>query len=277
MKKGFIFGLLLLLIGFLFWAMVAGQLFNPVEDMAAKMDKENFAWFTCPGCAKLFMAEETAKKGSCPYCGLTMMLGVEQKRILGASVDKEQFISFFSPKCNRLFFAYATGEEGQCPYCGEGLFLTAPKTVAPQDAPPVVVAFAKEHKGAILAAVLVLAAILGSAIYIFLQNRVILSFEPIGGTALDKKIELLKRQIKKKQLTLGPSPNDDIKLIHPSLKDFNCTLSFVRVGGNTHAYLRRTVNQPIWVNDKPEYNAHLKDRDKVKLGDLLFEVHASRN
>jgi hypothetical protein len=100
----------------------------------------------------------------------------------------------------------------------------------------------------------------------------------VSGALSDKqKIELLKRQIKKKHLTLGPLPEDDIKIDHPSLKGFNCMLSFVRVGGNTHVYLRRKANQPIWVNDKPEYNAQLKDHDKVKLGDLIFEVHENKN
>lgn len=278
MKKGLIFGLLLLLIGFLFWAMVISQLTNPVEDVAAKMDKENFEWFTCPSCSKLFMAEATAKKGSCPYCGFTMMLGVEQKRVLATSVDKSQFASFLCPACNKLFFAYQTGETGNCPYCGEPILLAAPATVSPENALPAPVAFVKDYGGAILLAVVVLLALASAAIYLILQNRVILSLDPVGGALPDKqKIELLKRQIKKKHLSLGASASDDIKINHPSLKNFKCTLSFVRVGGNTHTYLKRDVNEPILVNDKPEYSVQLKDRDRIKLGDIVFEVHEHRN
>jgi DNA-directed RNA polymerase subunit RPC12/RpoP len=278
MKKGLIFGLLLLLIGFLFWVMVISQLSNPVQDIAVKMDKENFEWFTCPSCAKLFMAEATAKKGSCPYCGFTMMLGVEQKRVLATSVDKSQFASFLCPACNKLFFAYKTGETGRCPYCGEPILLAAPATVSPEDTLPAALVFVKDYGGMIFLAMIVLGVLAAVGIYLMLQNRVILSLEPVGGALRDKqKIELLKRQIKKKHLTLGASASDDIKINHPSLKNFKCTLSFVRVGGNTHAYLKRDVNEPIWVNNKPEYNVQLKNRDKIKLGDIVFEVHENRN
>jgi predicted component of type VI protein secretion system len=65
----------------------------------------------------------------------------------------------------------------------------------------------------------------------------------------------------------------DIVLEAPSLKDIYCILSFVRVGGKTHAYLRHRSNEPVWINDKPQYNAQLKDHDKVRIGDVVFEVH----
>ncbi|RJP26415.1 MAG: hypothetical protein C4520_00610 [Candidatus Abyssobacteria bacterium SURF_5] len=276
-KKGIIAGLLLLGTGIFFWTMIAGEIFNPAEKVAVKVDKENFDWFTCPSCSTLFVAEATAKQGMCPYCGFPMMLGIEQKRVLGTSVDESQFVSFFSPACNRVFFAYHTGEIGKCPYCGEPIALIVPETIEPEESPPALVAFVKANfRFLVLAIGLVIGTSVAGA-YLLLQRRVILSLEPIAGTVAEEaKIELSKRQVKKKLLTLGPSPTADINIKHPSL-DFNCTLSFVRVGGNMHAYLRRDSNLPIWVNDKPEYNAQLKDHDKVKLGDIIFEVHASKN
>jgi DNA-directed RNA polymerase subunit RPC12/RpoP len=279
MKKGIVFGALLLATGFVLWQMVAGEFSDPLTKVAMnKVQKEDFDWFTCPSCGKLFMAEATGKKGSCPYCGFTMMLGIEQKRVIGTSVDESEFVSFFSPKCKNLFFAYQTGQKGKCPYCGESIELTAPATIDLEESPPGLLVFAKAHAVIIFLMVIVLGGIAALSIYILMGRRVILSLQPLEGALSDKrKIEVLKRQIKKKQLTLGVSTSDDISINHPSLEDFHCTLSFVRVGGNTHAYLHRNANLPILVNDKPQYNAQLKDHDKVKLGDILFEVRASRN
>lgn len=278
MKKGIAFGLLLLLVGFLLWQMVAAEFSNPVAKMAVKVDKENFSWFTCPSCGRLFMAEATAMKGRCPYCGFTMTLGIEQKRLIGTSVDESEFVTFLCPSCNRFFLAYQTGEMGKCPYCGEKIKLTAPKIVDLEESPPSLLVMAKSHTGAILLIVLVSVGLSATGLYMFRERRVMLSLYPLGGAlSEEQKIELSNRQIKKKQLTLGPSITDDINIDHPSLKDFHCILSFVRVGGNMHAYLRRSSNLPIWVNDKPQYNAQLKNHDKVKLGDIVFEVHADDN
>jgi DNA-directed RNA polymerase subunit RPC12/RpoP len=278
LKKGLVFGFLLLITGFFLWRLVAGGFSNPVTDVAATVAKENFAWFTCPSCSMLFMAEETTRKGQCPYCGSTMMLGIEAKRIIGTSVDESQFSSFLSPACNKLFFAYQTNEVGRCPYCGEPIELTGRPTIDLQESPPGPLIFAKAHMGILLMTLIALFGVSLAGVYVVRGNRVILSLVQMEeAQAKGRKIELSRRKIKKKQLTLGPSTSDDISIDHPSLKDFHCILSFVRVGGNTHAYLRRSSNLPIVVNGKPQYNAQLKDHDKIRLGDILFEVHAASN
>ena len=275
MKKGVIFGLLLLAAGFILWRMIAGELSSPMARVAAGVKKENFTWFTCASCGKLFMAEGTTTKGYCPYCGFTMLLLPGEKKVFGTSVDESQFVTFFSPGCKKPFFAYQTKQVGKCPYCGESIDLTVPETIDLQESPPGLLVFAKAHAGNLLLIAVLTFGISIAGIYILLGNRVILSFEPIEAPSEERKIEFSKRKIKKKQLTLGPSTSDDITISHPSLKDFHCTLSFVRVGKNTHAYLRRSSNLPVWVNDKPQYNAQLKNHDKIRLGDIVFEVHAN--
>jgi hypothetical protein len=114
-----------------------------------------------------------------------------------------------------------------------------------------------------------------AGIYILLESRTILSLKPLeGATSPETRIELSKWKTRKKKLTLGNTAEYDIVLTDPSLKDTRCELSFVRVGGKIRAYIRRGSNEPIWVNEKPEYNPRLNDRDKVRLGDVVFEVHS---
>ncbi len=276
MKKGLVCGLLLLLTGFILWRMIAGELSTPVSKVAAGVKKENFAGFSCPSCGKLFMAEVTTKKGRCPYCGFTMYLGEEEK-VFGVSADESQFVPFFSPACKKLFFAYQTNEIGQCPYCGEPINLAVTSTVDLQEPPSGLLALVSAHAGTLILIALALFGISVASVYIMYENRVMLSLEPIAGSLSEmKRVELRRRQIKRRQLTLGASMNDDITISDPSLNGINYTLSFVQVGRNTHAYLRRSSNQPILVNDKPQYNANLKDRDKIQLGKVTYEVHSSR-
>lgn len=264
----------MLVIGFVLWQMIAGGFFEPAEKLAAQVDKENFTWLTCPSCGKLFMVEETTKRGYCPYCKFEMMLS-EDKKVMGGSADEGEFIWFFSPNCGKLFFAFETKKMGKCPYCGEPISLTAPPTKDLEEDPHHLVALVKNHAGKLLVGALVLFAGSIAGIYVLLENRVVLSLNPIeGALSEDAKIELSQRQVKKKKLTLSDSAAADIVLEAPSLKDIYCILSFVRVGGKTHAYLRHRSNEPVWVNDKPEYNAQLKDHDKVRIGDVVFEVHA---
>lgn len=274
MKKAVIFGLLILGIGFILWQIIVGEISTPVEDLGMKVNKENFDWFTCPSCGELFMAEATTRKGHCPYCGSQMMLVSEAKRVLGTSVDEDEFVCFLSPGCRKVFFAYETQEMGKCPYCGEALDLTAPvTTVHGEESPPQLLAWTRSNFGALLTGIMGLFVASVAGIYIILQSRTILSLRPVEGAVSKKtKIELSKWKTRKKKITLGNKPNDDIILKDPSLKDVHCVLSFVRVGGKTHAYLSRSANQPIWVNEKPQYNPRLHDRDKVKLGDVIFEV-----
>lgn len=277
MVKGVVFGLLLLIMGVALWWMAAGEISNPAEEVAVRMGKETFAWFTCPNCSKLFMAEESSKKGECPYCGFAMILGAEQKRTFGVSVDNSQYGWFLSPACKKVFFAYETKQAGKCPYCGEAVDLTLPESIGPQESPPALLVSAKTHAGPLLLIGVVFLAISVAGIHFLLENRVILSLEPIeGALPEEQEIRLSRRQAKRKQLTLGPSATDDINIDHPSLKDAQYTLSFVRVGRNTHAYLSRSPNKPVLINDKPRYNAQLKDSDKVRLGDIVFEVHANK-
>jgi len=108
----------MLVVGFLLWQLVAGEFFNPAEKLAVEADKENFDWFICSSCARLFMAEVTTRKGYCPYCKFQMMLVTEDKRVFGKSADESEFAWFFSPECGNVFFAYAIEEMGVCPYCG---------------------------------------------------------------------------------------------------------------------------------------------------------------
>ncbi|GAB4344911.1 MAG: hypothetical protein Kow0099_24730 [Candidatus Abyssubacteria bacterium] len=274
MKKAIIAGVLLLVMGFILWQMVAAEFFKPVEKVAAKVDKENFAWFSCPSCDRLFMAELTTRKGYCPYCGFQLMLISEDKRILGTSVNEEEFIWFFSPRCGKLFFAFETGHSGTCPYCGEKVELTAPLVADLEEPSSRPMLFMKQHWETLATGSLVLFFASVACIYLLLQRQVVLSLRPVE-TMLDEglKIDLSRRHTKRKRLTLGESEDNDIVLKNPSLKDVQCIISFVKVGGKTHAYLRNRSNDPVCVNDKLTYNPQLKDSDKVRLGEIVFEVH----
>lgn len=270
MKKAVVFGLLILVTGFFLWQMIIGVFFNPAEDLAAGIDKEDFDWFTCASCGRLFMAEVTTRKGYCPYCKFQMMLITEDKRVFGRGAGESEFIWFFSPQCGKVFFAFATEQPGACPYCAEPLDLAAPfVAVAANGSNPL-----RAYAGKLFWGSLGLFAISIAGIYILLENRTVLSLEPIeGAVSKETKIVLSKWQTRKKKLTLGGAPDDDIVLNEPSLKDVRCVLSFVRVGGKTHAYLSRGSNKPILVNEKPEYNPRLHNHDKIKLGDVVFEVN----
>jgi DNA-directed RNA polymerase subunit RPC12/RpoP len=273
MKKAVVFGILMLATGFILWQLVEKEFVNPAEELVTKVDKENFKWFTCSGCGNLFMAEATTRKGYCPYCGLQTMLVTETKRVVGTSVDESEFVCFFSPECGKVFFAYETGEMGTCPYCGEAVSLVAPETIGPERRPPEVIAWAEAHFGGLVAGISGLLVATFAVLYIVLQSRIILSLTPVAGPASERtKIDLSKWKTRKKKITVGDAPDSDIVLEDPSLKDTRCTLSFVRVGGTVHAYLSRSGNQPVWINEKPQYNPRLHNRDKVKLGDIIFEV-----
>lgn len=273
-KKAVIAGILMLVIGFVLWQMVAAEFFRPVEKMAAKVDKDNFAWFSCPDCGKLFMAELTTRKGHCPHCGFQLMLISEDRRTLGTSVNEDEFIWFFSPKCGKLFFAFETGQSGTCPYCGEKVDLIAPLVADLEEPQSGALTFVKAHWEKLFGGSVALFFVSIAGIHLLLQRQVILSLRPVE-TALDQglKIDVSRRQIKRKQLTLGESEDNDIVLRNPSLKDVHCILSFVNVGGKTHAYLRNRSNDPVCVNEKLAYNPQLNDSDKIRLGNLMFEVH----
>jgi DNA-directed RNA polymerase subunit RPC12/RpoP len=275
-KKAVIFSFLMLVTGFVLWQMIVGEFFNPAQELAVEVEKENFAWFSCSNCGALFMAEETTRKGYCPYCKFQMMLATEDKKVLAKSPDKSEFTSFLSPECGKVFFANATGQMGNCPYCKESIDLTAPiATVASKESPDPLVAWANDHYGKLLLGAFVVLVFSVGGIYVLLENRIILSLNPIEKHVSEgTKIEFSKWRTRKKKLTLGDAKGDDIILKNPSLKGVQCELSFVRVGGKTRAYLRHKSNHPILVNEKPQYNPRLKDHDKVRLGDLLFEVHA---
>jgi len=271
--KAFVFGLLMLVVGFLLWQLVAGEFFNPAEKLAVEADKENFDWFICSSCARLFMAEVTTRKGYCPYCKFQMMLVTEDKRVFGKSADESEFAWFFSPECGNVFFAYAIEEMGVCPYCAEPLDLTVPRSSVAEDAGSVPLRWVKANIGMLLLACVAVFAVSIAGIYVLLERRTVLSLRPIDGTVSEEvNIDLSKWRARKKQLTLGDGENDDIILNHPSLKGVRCVLSFVRVGGKTRAYLSRSSHEPILINEKCEYNPRLRDHDKIQLGDILFEV-----
>ncbi len=275
MKKALLFGFLMLLTGLILWAMINSELLTPADELAASVDHENFSWFTCSGCGKLFMAEVTTMKGNCPYCQFQLMLVTEDRRLMGRSTDENDFIWFFSPACGKVFFAYETKEAGACPYCNEAIELAAPR-IADLEGPASnrLATWSKAHFGKLLFGVLGLFAASVTGIYLLLERRIILSFEPVDGAVSEMtNIELSRRQVRKKKLTMGDGTEDDIVLRNPSLKDFHYVLSFVRVGGKTHAYLHHGLNKPIWVNKKPEYNPRLKNHDKIELADIMFEVH----
>ncbi|RJP64436.1 MAG: hypothetical protein C4532_19280 [Candidatus Abyssobacteria bacterium SURF_17] len=274
MKKAFVAGLLILAIGFVLWQLITRELSHPTDQMAVRIDKERMIWFACPSCNKMFMAEETTKKGYCPYCSFETIL-VGDKKVLGKSSEGSGFVWFFSPNCGKFFLAYETKQAGKCPYCGEVIDLTAPPTTDLQTEPAPVVALIQPHAKKLLAAAIALFIISIAGIYVLLESRVVLSLKPIAGAASEEaSIALSRRQVKKKKLTLGNAPDADIVVNDPALSNARCVLSFVRVGGKTHAYLRYTTNQPVWVNEKFQYNPHLKDHDKVKIGNIIFEVHA---
>jgi DNA-directed RNA polymerase subunit RPC12/RpoP len=276
MKKALFFGILMIAVGFILWRMIASEFFNPAEELAAGVNRENFSWFTCSSCGKLFMAEVTTLKGRCPYCNTQMMLVTEDRRVMGRSVDESEFIWFFSPQCGKVFFAYNTGNLGTCPYCGESIELTAPliADLKEESAAADLRVWAKAHASGLLFGALAVLVVSLTCIYLLLERRVMLSLEPVGNAVSENaRIELSKRQIRKKQLTLGNEEDSDVILSDPSMKGHRYVLSFVRVGGKMHAYLHHGSNKPIKVNQKPEYNPRLKDSDEVTLGDVVFKVH----
>ena len=277
MIKAVVFGLLILLIGFVLWQLIVGEFFNPAEELAVAVNKENFDWFSCSSCGKLFMAEVTTRKGYCPYCKFQMMLVTEDKRVLAKSVNKSDFICFFSPKCGRVFFAYETKQMGICPYCAEPVDLTAPRTTVPEgpsSVPARLAAWTKANSGKLLLGSMGLFIVSVAVIYLLIENRTVLSLRSIEGAVSEEaNIKLSKWQTRKKRLTLGDTEDDDIVLPEPSLKDIHYVLSFVRVGGKTHAYLSRSPDQPILINEKKQYNPRLHDHDIIKLGDVVFEVN----
>lgn len=273
MKKAFIAGVLILAIGFVLWQMISKELARPTDEVAARIEKERMTWFTCSSCRRMFMAEETTKKGYCPYCSFETML-VKDKKVVGKSVAQDGFVWFLSPNCGKLFLAYETKTTGKCPYCGEAIELTAPHTADLRVEPPRIVALIQPHAGKLFVAAIALFLVSTAGIYVLLQSRVVLSLEPIEGAVSEEAgITLSRRQVKKKKLTLANSPDADIVVKDPALSNARCVLSFVRVGGKTHTYLRHTTNQPVWVNEKLQYNPQLKDNDKIRIGNIIFEVH----
>lgn len=276
MKKALIFGLLMLLVGFFLWRLVAVELFNPAEKLTVGVDKENFAWFECSNCGNPFMAEATTRRGYCPYCNFQMMLVTEDKRVMGKSVDGDDFAWFFSHECGNVFYARETKKTGTCPYCAESVNLTAPRTTIAKgsvEAPSRLAAWTKDNYGILLMGTLVLFTISAACVCFLIESRTILSLRPVEGiVSQDSKIELSKWQTRKKRLTLGNAQGDDIILTEPSLKGDQYILSFVRVGGKTRAYLSRDSDQPVLINEEKEYNPRLHNRDRIRLGDVVFEV-----
>ena len=254
--------------------MVASEFVNPSDNLAIQKDKENFEWFACSDCGELFMAEATTRKGYCPYCNFQMMLGVEAKRVLAKSADKSEFAWFFSPACGNVFFANDTGRMGTCPYCDEAIDLTAPVSTDLDEPPTKVAAWVRARAKGLLAGAAVVFVSSMAGFYILRERQLILSLTPIDKSASrDMKIELSRHQARKKKLTLGNGEGADVVLKNPSLKDLQFILSFVRVGGKTHSYLQHGRNQTIQVNEEEEYNPRLKDHDRVKLGDVLYEIY----
>lgn len=273
MKKAIVFGFLILIVGFFLWRMIDAESYNPSQSLAVDVDKENFEWFTCPGCDELFMAEVTTRKGYCPYCQLQIMLITEAKRAFGRSTDKTEFVWLLSPDCGNVFFARDTGLMGICPYCREGILLVAPPTHDLEQPSTKIIAAVRQYSGGIFAGGILLFAFSITGLYFLRQRQVVISLKPVEeGISVEKEIRLSRRQIKNKKLTLSGADDADIVVHSPSLKDVKYTISFVEIGGKTRAYLHQSKNQPIQVNEKPELNPRLNNNDKVRLGDVTFEV-----
>jgi DNA-directed RNA polymerase subunit RPC12/RpoP len=274
-KKAVVAGLLVLAVGFLLWRMIVGESYRPSEQLVAGIDREHFDWFTCPSCNRLFMAEATTRKGYCPYCNFQLMLVTEDKKLVGTSVNEREFIWFFSPKCGRVFFAYETGEAGVCPYCRESIVLTAPPSTDLEEAPLPAVAWLRDHSRWILAGSVGLFIASLAGIFVALERQIVLTLEPVEGTLWkEARIALSRRQTRGKKLVVGDTADADIVLKNLLPGDVHYELSFVRVGGKTHSYLHHGSNRPIYVNGQPQYNPRLKDHDKVRIGEAVFEVHA---
>ena len=275
MKKPIIFGLLILVVGFFLWRMVAVEFSDPSDTLAVRGDKENFKWFACLHCDELFMAEATTKKGHCPYCQTQMMLETESKRIFGQGADESEFVWYLSAECGRVFFALDIKDMGTCPYCSEPIELTAPVSTDLEQPPPQLIVWARANARGLFATVLGVFAISMAGFYFVRERQIMLSLSPIDtAVSNEMKIELTRHQLRKKELTLAGKEGADIVLRNPSLKELQLILSFVRVGGKTHSYLHHKSNHAIQVNERPEYNPRLKDHDKVQLGDIVFEVFA---
>lgn len=274
MKKPVVFGLLILLIGFILWRMVDKELLNPSEGLSVQVDKENFEWFTCSSCRELFMAEATTRKGYCPYCDFQMMLVSETKRVFGNNADESGFIWFLSPNCGKLFLAYETGETGVCPYCNEAIALNVPPSIDLEESPTMLAAWTRAHAKGLLAGALGVFAFSMAGIFLLRERQIMLSLMPVDeADSHGRKIELSRHQARKKKLTLAGNGEADVVLESPSPNDIHFILSFVRVGKKTHSYLRHGSNKAVEINEKLEYNPRLKDHDKVTLGDIVYEVY----
>ena len=275
MKKAVIFGLLILAVGFFLWRMIASEFSSPSVNLAVQRNTESFEWFLCSSCDKVFMAEATTKKGHCPYCQIQMMLVTESKRISGKASDESEFVWFFSPECGNIFLADDTQQMGVCPYCNEPIELIAPVSTDLQEPPPQLIAWVSAYATVLFVVALGVFSVSITGYYVLRERQVMLSLNPIDtAVASDSTIELSRHQIRKKELTISGKEDADIVLKNPALRDLQLILSFVRVGGRTHSYLHQKSNRAIQVNDKPEYNPRLKDHDKVRLGDVVFEVYA---
>ncbi len=273
--KAVILGALMLLVGFLLWRLIAAELVNPAKELAVAVDKEDFAWFACSSCGKTFMGQATTRKGYCPYCKFQMMLATEDKRVLGEGTNDQDYAWFFSRECGNLFFARDTGRMGVCPYCAEPLDLTAPKTTVAMDSsrPARVVAWTRANFRGLLAGALAIFVVSVGAIYFLIETRTILSLRPVeGAVSQGAGIEFSRWQSRKKTITIGNAQNNDVVLTEPSLGGVRYVVSFVRVGGKTRAYLSRSQNRPITINEESQYNPRLQDHDKVRLGNAVFEV-----
>ena len=136
-------------------------------------------------------------------------------------------------------------------------------------------AWARANFGGLLAGAIGVFALSMTGLILLREKQIMLSLKPIGESASqDMAIELSRRQIRKKKLTIAGSDTADVVLQNPSLKDIQVILSFVRVGGRTKTYLSHKSNKAVQINENTQHNPRLKDGDKIRLGDVTFEVHA---
>jgi DNA-directed RNA polymerase subunit RPC12/RpoP len=280
LKKALVLAFLMLLMGFALWRLVAGELSSPAEDIAKVMDEENFAWFDCSSCGNLFMAEATTRKGYCPYCKFQMMLVTEDKRVMGKRAGGDDFKWFFSHECGNIFFAHASERVGSCPYCAEPVDLSITETPVVANAgsvPLQLAAWTRAHSGKLVLGAFALIAVSIAGICLVIENRIVLSLNPIEGAVSQvARIELSKRQAKKKKLTMGSLQGDDIFLAETLLHGARYVFSFVQVGGKIRAYLSRSQeDQPVLINEETQFNPRLRNHDRIKLGDVVFEVSNS--
>ena len=197
--------------------------------------------------------------------------------LTASSAGAEEFEWFFSHKCGNIFFAHASERMGACPYCAEAVDLTITETpvVAGAGSVPLqLAAWTRAHSGKLILGILALCAVSIAGICLALENRIVLSLNPIEGAVSQvAKIELSKRQARKKKLTMGSLQSDDIFLAETMLHGARYVFSFVQVGGKIRAYLSRSQeDQPVLINEETQFNPRLRNHDKIKLGDVMFEV-----